>query len=203
MFLSSKKAFTLIELLIVITIIGIIAGAVLVGYNAVQIQARDKRRAAEMAEIKKSLMAYYTIYGHYPDGANDSAGAPGECNAGIWDIGNKSYAGTDGSFIKPLIDDNIVKIVPQETRAVIGAVFGDYCTYKYARYECHAVDASLPQVSAGGKYCAYLFARCEGANCPTGETPSWCDPARWSECPGRAGDDYGTDNKNIFYILME
>ena len=61
-----KKAFTLIELLIVISIIGILTGLVLGVSSNVQKRARSARAAAEIQAIGLALDRYKTDTGDYP-----------------------------------------------------------------------------------------------------------------------------------------
>ncbi len=191
MFLKKKNGFTLIELLVTIAIIGIIAGVVMVSYGSVQKQARDKRRVAEIEEIRKSLLAYYTLYGRYPADTNtDTANAPGcSYSPNGWDIGNATYG--DKKFLQPLIDEGIIKNVPKETKKVAGTAFCDEYTYKYRRI---TGVCGCPT----GKTCAFLYARCESENCTTSETPSWCTGC--TECDPSFGYN---DRNTIFYILEE
>ncbi|MCX6812158.1 MAG: prepilin-type N-terminal cleavage/methylation domain-containing protein [Candidatus Berkelbacteria bacterium] len=67
MFSKSKKSFTLVELLIVISIIGIISSIVFVSYSANQKRARDAKRLADMTTIIHALKAYKQENGHYPE----------------------------------------------------------------------------------------------------------------------------------------
>jgi len=53
--LKAKSAFTLIELLIVITIIGILAALTMVSFGGAQERARDTRRKNDLDAIKKAL----------------------------------------------------------------------------------------------------------------------------------------------------
>lgn len=72
-----KKAFTLIELLIVIAIIGILASVVIVKLSKARGRARDVQRMSDLNQIGKALEVYKTDNGAYPVaaswGANDSA----------------------------------------------------------------------------------------------------------------------------------
>ena len=53
--LKKKPAFTLIELLIVITIIGILASLTLASFGGAQAKARDGVRKSDLAQIKRAL----------------------------------------------------------------------------------------------------------------------------------------------------
>ena len=64
--LNSKRGFTLIEILVVVAIIGILAGVVLVGLRGTGPQARDSRRAADLRQVQNGLELYYNKYSKYP-----------------------------------------------------------------------------------------------------------------------------------------
>ena len=69
-----KKAFTLIELLIVISIIGILLSITSFSYLTAQKKGRDSRRRQDLKAIQTALEQYYTENGVYPTGtAIDSA----------------------------------------------------------------------------------------------------------------------------------
>lgn len=55
-----KKAFTLIELLIVISIIGILTGLATISYNSIQLRSRDAQRKNDLQQLKLALSSYYT-----------------------------------------------------------------------------------------------------------------------------------------------
>jgi len=61
-----KKGFTLIEMLIVVAIIGILAGAVLVGLGPVQKGGRDARRLSDLRQVQNGLELYFNKNGTYP-----------------------------------------------------------------------------------------------------------------------------------------
>jgi len=65
-FISRKSGFTLIEMLIVVAIIGILAGAVLVGLGPVQKGGRDARRVSDLRQAQNALELYFNKNGTYP-----------------------------------------------------------------------------------------------------------------------------------------
>ncbi len=68
---EKRQGFTLIELMIVITVIAILITIAVVSFTRVQKQARDARRKAELRSISQAVQAYYVDNGSYP--ANGSA----------------------------------------------------------------------------------------------------------------------------------
>lgn len=63
---SHNKAFTLIEMLVVIGIIAILASVVLGFLGPAREQARDAKRVEEIRQLQTALELYYRKYGHYP-----------------------------------------------------------------------------------------------------------------------------------------
>jgi prepilin-type N-terminal cleavage/methylation domain-containing protein len=59
-------AFTLIEILVVITIIIILAGMLFPAYRGVQNQAKKTQAKNDLTQIVTAVNAYYTEYGKYP-----------------------------------------------------------------------------------------------------------------------------------------
>ena len=70
MFKRSRKAFTLVEMLIVVVIIGILASALLPKLMGAQGKARDTARMANVNKIVTALKSYYSDYGEYPEAGN-------------------------------------------------------------------------------------------------------------------------------------
>lgn len=65
---SSQKAFTLVELLVVITIIAILSTIGLVAYGTFLKNARDARRQADLKFIQSALEEYHADQHYYPSG---------------------------------------------------------------------------------------------------------------------------------------
>lgn len=64
---SSRKGYTLLELLVVITVIAIIASIGLVSYAGTSKKARDTKRKGDLDAIANAMEQYYSICGSvYP-----------------------------------------------------------------------------------------------------------------------------------------
>lgn len=69
-----KKGFTLVELLVVISILGILASIALVSFRSAQMRGRDAQRKSDLKQISSSLELYYSDYGKYPAASSDGLG---------------------------------------------------------------------------------------------------------------------------------
>src|SRR3989344_4512694 len=111
-----KSAFTLIELLIVIAILGVLAAAVLVAIDPGKrtAQARDVKRKGDVNAIANALIGYYTLAGNYPHetACDSSVGAdfalpcpPSSLSS--WATGGRIYLRlvTEQAFLKNLPTD--------------------------------------------------------------------------------------------------
>jgi prepilin-type N-terminal cleavage/methylation domain-containing protein len=66
-FKSKSKAFTLIEMLIVITIIALLAGLILRGLGGALPKTRDSKRIGDLKNVQGSLELYYANKSSYPN----------------------------------------------------------------------------------------------------------------------------------------
>jgi len=71
-----RKGFTLIEILVVVAIIGFLAGIVLVSLQSVRERAIIARAKVEMTEIMKAAEMVKTTYGYYPNDSHASVTCP-------------------------------------------------------------------------------------------------------------------------------
>jgi len=63
---QGRRGFSLIELMIVLVIIGLLAGAVTVNVRAYLLKARQNTARQEIATIMTALNTFYAEYGRYP-----------------------------------------------------------------------------------------------------------------------------------------
>jgi len=64
--LKSSRGFTLIEMLIVVTIIAVLASMILVGMGGARVKTRDARRISDLHNVQNGLELYFSTKGHYP-----------------------------------------------------------------------------------------------------------------------------------------
>ncbi|MCI5108394.1 MAG: type II secretion system GspH family protein [Candidatus Pacebacteria bacterium] len=64
-----NKGFTIIELLVVVSIIGVIASIILTGLVDSRARARDAKLVSEVNQITKTLALYRTANNEYPQGS--------------------------------------------------------------------------------------------------------------------------------------
>jgi prepilin-type N-terminal cleavage/methylation domain-containing protein len=70
-----KKGFTLVELMVVITVIAILMTIAIVSFTRIQKQARDTKRKADIRTLQTALQAYFTEFQAYPIQNPDPANA--------------------------------------------------------------------------------------------------------------------------------
>ena len=69
-FKNKSRGFTLIEMLIVITIIALLASLILVGMGGARAKTRDSRRIADLHNVMNALELYYAKNSYYPQNIN-------------------------------------------------------------------------------------------------------------------------------------
>ena len=76
-----RAGFTIVEMLVVITVIAILAAVVTVGYGSVQENARDQARISDLEQIRLALNLYKQDLGRYP--SDDVEFTQAVANAGL------------------------------------------------------------------------------------------------------------------------
>lgn len=64
--MHKKQGFTLVEILVVVSIIGMLSSIVLVGLGSFRARGRDARRVADLRQVQNALELYYGKFGGYP-----------------------------------------------------------------------------------------------------------------------------------------
>ena len=147
--------FTLIEFLVVISIIAILTAVATVSYTNVQKKSRDGKRKSDLAAIQQALAVYYQDTGHYPP---YDAGPPVNEHVDwcttisnptyIADVYNKLASATPPTYIKQMPKDPIVGTAGGD---------GDYYYHKSAigHYKLWAAleNSNDPDISASSDTC--------------------------------------------------
>lgn len=137
------RAFTLIELLIVITIIGILAVALVPRISQGPARARDVTRKTDLGSISTALEISYTDSGSYPASTNG-----GEC---------LSSTSTAGALILPLLNG----VVPNDPKSdnLLSPCLAGSAGYVYNRLTAstYVLAAQLEGTTSVGDniYCGY------------------------------------------------
>lgn len=91
---KNLSGFTIVELLIVITVIGILAALVLNTLSSLQAKARDTERQTDLSSFAKQLEVFYATQGYYPESSRITG-----ASASTWITAN--MPGTDIGSITP------------------------------------------------------------------------------------------------------
>ena len=89
-----RKAFTLIEILVVISLIGILSTIVLVNLNSARERGRDTQRKADTRNIQTALRLYYNDMGVYHTSASGKIKGCGVSGNSACDWGSQWAKGT-------------------------------------------------------------------------------------------------------------
>jgi prepilin-type N-terminal cleavage/methylation domain-containing protein len=68
-----KLGFSLIELLVVISIIGVLSAVLMANFMGMRERARDAQKIQDLYAVKTALRMYYNDYQSYPDGPDLSS----------------------------------------------------------------------------------------------------------------------------------
>lgn len=74
--IKNKKGFTLIEMLIIITILGILSSIITINIRKERARSRDAVRISNLKQFSAGLSLFYDNYGMYPCGDSYTPGNP-------------------------------------------------------------------------------------------------------------------------------
>lgn len=86
---KAEQGFTLVELIVVMAIIGAIAGLLLVNFQNARVRSRDAVRKADLRSIKQALQLYY----------NDNQSFPGDNSGVIAGCGSNGTTSCTDDFV--------------------------------------------------------------------------------------------------------
>ena len=103
--MNRKNGFTLIELIVVITIMAILTGITMGQFSLSQKKARDVARKSDLNGVYKALLAYYADYGKFPD--KNSVDVSNKIDINNLMIGNSEFKSADGYiYMKTMPKEN-------------------------------------------------------------------------------------------------
>ena len=146
---SKQQGFTLIELMIVIAIVGVLAGIALPAYQDYTVRAKISEGIGRLAEAKTSLSEYYAINGYFPTNTSDFG----------------AYIGVIGTEYVYLVDVNWSGDVAEPVYIVIGVkgtLWGESGNYAFSmegtptdgfiQWDCKRADPVVGWALVPAKY---------------------------------------------------
>lgn len=136
-----KKAFTLIELVVVVSILATIAGIVIIQTGEIQKNARDNKRKADLVNIQTALELYFATNRSYPSTTNTTTCAAPNVPAGVYwcseaPLSNKGYSGPDAYI--PNLAPTFINVLPSDPTkgraSSLGQSGGSSCGDSHAGY---------------------------------------------------------------------
>mgnify|MGYP003595653100 FL=1 len=134
---TTRRGFTIVELLIVVIVIAILASIAVFSYGSIRQQANAARTAHAASTYNRALLTYHVLHGAYPaitsgggvclgTGYTDrNSDGIGDCGETAWpvreDVGFNTQLKTLISST-PLANDSLVKM-PYQTSTWAGATF--------------------------------------------------------------------------------
>jgi general secretion pathway protein G len=158
--------FTLVELLVVMSILGILVTLIAGGFRSAQLRGRDAERKSDLKEIATSLELFFSDYGEYPAASGTQIAAcpydpiGGTGTACTW--GDDEFTDSKTTYFKELPADPsgsyeyVYRIVPGSSNQK----FQLFARLENTRdQDCLGGDCSSPpiSISCGGSTCNFAI----------------------------------------------
>lgn len=196
--LAKSRAFTLVELLVVISIIAILAGALLANFGKGTAKSRDAERQSDIRNVESALEIYRLRNGRYPEACNGPSSGRDQLNwSGQLDTDFECSNGT-GQYIVDLAPE-FISVLPKDPllngsdSGYVYAVSEDGRTFKFM---------ALNTVETESVGADHAFSRCgnvsssqyECQNVPqsptvagSNNTPAWCQAGTENDYAVKSG----------------
>ena len=152
----NKKGFTLIELMVAVSIMAILATLGLMMFTKVQSTARDARRKQDLNSLKSALELYYTRNSIYPPGAGTTTY---HSNTGSeWTTGGfySEMVASTPNYINVLPNDPLCK-TPASSCDYYYVYYSDGYTYKITARLENSLDSVSLCTFSGGSFSPFCY----------------------------------------------
>lgn len=109
----NRRGFTLIELMVVVSVIAVLSTVGLVTYTNAQKNSRDAKRKADLGQIQSALELYYNINGRYPKTPDDGGGFGNSWN-GSTDSDPDQWWITDNGGTGIKLNETYINLMPKD-----------------------------------------------------------------------------------------
>ena len=131
-FINRQSGFTLMELLVVISIIGVLIGVVSFAFSTAQRQGRNARRRQDIKESQNAFEQYFAEFGAYPtvatiDDAFQSTRPTDPKNSGGY-VYNWTYVDANGYCVCAVLEDETGNAdAPGSTTCTLNSAGTNFC----------------------------------------------------------------------------
>ena len=179
----SRIGFTLIEVLVVVSIISILTSVLYVNFNAARENSRDQVRKTDMKQLQLAIELYKAQNGSYPaSGCGSATNAfygPGPAQSGSVPSGN--YFNCDTDWIVGLVPEFIAEL-PSDPTSESEAGQGFYYRSDGASYKLLIKDSVERNFITSYNQ--------EFARCPAPSGNNFCNPGTSPAAGGGSDDSY-------------